>query len=65
MTRQTGEPESAGEGAPARGVSADGAAKPVTRCTAQLGGCTYPSCRCRLPLTGTIAVIAQKQRPLN
>lgn len=27
-----------------------GGSPPASRCTAQLGGCSYPSCRCHLPL---------------
>ena len=34
--------------------------KVVSGCRAQVGACAYPSCRCHLPLTGTVTAFGRE-----
>jgi hypothetical protein len=34
--------------------------KLMSGCRAQVGACAYPSCRCHLPLTGTVTAICRE-----
>lgn len=41
------------------GKSLSAPPKPMSGCRAQVGACAYPSCRCHLPLTGTVTAVSR------